>query len=117
MINMTRNKRTIYLCKKKPNSIEFEKPKEIKVNCMPTYSSSDLLALGRNAMMYQTIKCTPKVAKEFSNTDRIYFKKPIDFKSDCNDADYYVYGDPIISINEGEVTIRKMNGEIEDGDY
>lgn len=116
MVNMTRNKKTIYLCKKKSNSIEFDKPKEIKVNCMPTYSSGDLLALGRNATMYQTIKCTPKIAKEFTNSDRIYMKKPINFRSDCNDADYYVYGNPIILINEAEVSIRKMNGEIENGD-
>lgn len=117
MVNMTRNKRTIYLCKKKENSIEFDKPKEIKVNRMPTYSSSDTLALGINAMMYQTIKCTPKVAREFSNSDRIYMSMPKKFDSSCNDADYYVYGDPIISLNQGEVTIRKMNGEIEDGNY
>lgn len=117
MVNMTRNKKTIYLCKKKSNSIEFDKPKAIKVNCMPTYSSSDTLALGVNAMIYQTIKCTPKIAKEFSNSDRIYLKKPQDFDGSCNDADFYVYGEPMIFINQGEVTIRKMNGEIEDGNY
>lgn len=117
MVNLTRNKRKIYLCKKKANSIEFEEPKEIKVNCMPTYTSSDTLALGINAVLYQTIKCTPKIAKEFSNRDRIYLQKPKNFDSSCNDADYYVYGEPLITLNEADIAIRKMNGENEDGDY
>lgn len=116
MVNLTRNKRTIYLCKKKENSIEFEKPIEIKINRMPTYSSSDTIALGINARMYQTIKCTPKVASNFSNSDRVYLQKPVNFRSDCNDADYFIYGDPMITLNEAEITMRKMNGEIEDVD-
>lgn len=118
MVNMTRNKRPLYLCKKQKDSINFDKPIEVKVNCMPTYSSSDTIALGINARMYQTIKCTPKVAMLFSNSDRIYLQNPLsDFRIDCNNADYYVYGDPIITLNEGEVTIRKLNGEIDDDDY
>ncbi len=114
MVSMTRNKRTIYLCKKKDNSLEFEAPIEIKVNYRPTYSSNDVLALGNNYTLYQTIKCTPKVAENFKFNDRVYIKKPEDFNSSCNDADFYVYGNPLITLNEAEVTLRKLSGDLED---
>ena len=114
MVSMTRNKRTIFLCKKKDNSLEFKNPIELKVNYRPTYSSSDVLALGNNYTLYQTIKCTPKMAANFSFNDRIYIKKPENFDPSCNDADFYVYGEPLITLNEAEITIRKLSGDLED---
>lgn len=114
MISMTRNKRAIFLCKKKNNSLEFEEPMEIKVNYRPTYSSNDVLALGNNYSLYQTIKCTPKIAKEFSFNDRIYIHKPQNFDSSCNDADFYVYGEPLIMLNEAEITLRKLSGDLDE---
>ena len=114
MVSMTRNKRTIFLCKKKKDSLEFETPIELKVNYRPTYSSSDVLALGNNYTLYQTIKCTPKMAENFSFNDRIYIKKPENFDPSCNDADFYVYGEPLITLNEAEVTLRKLSGDLED---
>lgn len=114
MVSMTRNKRTIYLCKKQEDSLEFARPIELKVNYRPTYSSNDVLALGNNYTLYQTIKCTPKMAKKFSFNDRIYITKPEKFDSSCNDADFYVYGEPLITLNEAEITIRKLSGDFED---
>lgn len=114
MVSMTRNKRPIYLCKKKENSLQFDEPVEIKVNYRPTYTSSDVLALGNNYTLYQTIKCTPKVAKQFKFNDRVYINKPLNFDSSCNDADFYVYGEPLITLNEAEITLRKLNGDLED---
>jgi len=113
---MTRNKRTIYLCKRIENSLEFQEPIAIKVNYRPTYSSSDALTLGNNYTLYQTIKCTPKIAENFSYNDRIYMKEPINFNSSCNDADYYVYGNPLITLNEAEITIRKLSGDLDEQD-
>ena len=116
MVNMNRNKRKLYLCKRKPNSLEFDEPIEVKVNYRPTYTSSDVLTLGNNYNLYQTIKCTPKVAKNFSYNDRIYMKMPENFDSSCNDADFYVYGEPLITLNEAEITIRKLSGDIDEQD-
>jgi len=116
MVHLTRNKRTIYLCKKKENSLEFENPIALKVNYRPTYTSSDALALGNNYNLYQTIKCSPKVAQNFSYNDRIYIKQPENFNSSCNDADYYVYGNPLITLNEAEITIRKLSGDFYEQD-
>jgi hypothetical protein len=112
MVNLTRNKRTIYLCKKKANSLEFEQPITLKVNYRPTYSSSDALALGNNYNIYQTIKCTPKIAENFTYNDRIYINEPEEFNPSCNDADYYVYGNPLVTLNEAEITIRKLSGDL-----
>lgn len=114
MISMTRNKRTIYLCKKQKNSLEFSRPIELKVNYRPTYSSNDVLALGNNYNLYQTIKCTPKMAKNFSFNDRIYINEPKDFDSSCNNADFYVYGEPLITLNEAEITLRKLSGDLDE---
>lgn len=114
MVSMTRNKRTIYLCKKKDNSLEFDYPIELKVNYRPTYSSNDVLALGNNYSLYQTIKCTPKIAENFKFNDRVYIKEPENFDSSCNDADFYVYGNPLITLNEAEVTLRKLSGDLDD---
>ena len=114
MVSMTRNKRTIFLCKKKENSLEFERPIELKVNYRPTYSSNDVLALGNNYTLYQTIKCTPKMAENFSFNDRIYLVEPKVFDPSCNDADFYVYGEPLITLNEAEITLRKLSGDLED---
>ena len=114
MVNMTRNKRAIYLCKKIENSLEFESPIKIKVNYRPTYTSSDVLSLGSNYSLYQTIKCTPKVAENFSYNDRIYMKEPEKFNSSCNDADYYVYGNPLVTLNEAEIPIRKLSGDLDE---
>lgn len=111
MVNLSRNKRTIYLCKKIENSLEFAQPIELKVNYKPTYTSNDVLSLGNSYSLYQTIKCTPKVAKNFSFNDRIYMKRPENFHSSCNDADFYVYGEPLITLNEAEITIRKLSGD------
>lgn len=116
MVSMNRNKRKIYLCKRKPNSLEFDKPIEIKVNYRPTYTSSDILTLGNNYNLYQTIKCTPKLAKKFSFNDRIYMNMPQNFNSSCNDADFYVYGEPLITLNEAEITIRKLSGDLDEQD-
>lgn len=114
MISMTRNKRTIYLCKKQKNSLEFAQPIELKVNYRPTYSSNDVLALGNNYTLYQTIKCTPQMAKNFSFNDRIYINKPKEFDPSCNDADFYVYGEPLVTLNEAEITIRKLSGDLDE---
>lgn len=114
MVNMTRNKRTIYLCKKQENSLQFAQPIAIKVNYRPTYSSNDALALGNNYSLYATIKCTPKVAKNFSFNDRIYINKPQEFDPSCNDADFYVYGEPLVTLNEAEITIRKLSGDLDE---
>ena len=114
MVNMTRNKRTIYLCKKIENYLQFEQPIAIKVNYRPTYSSNDVLALGNNYSLYETIKCTPKVAKNFSFNDRIYINEPQEFNSSCNDADFYVYGEPLITLNEAEITLRKLSGDLDE---
>lgn len=113
MLSMTRNKRPIFLCKKKENSLEFDEPIKLKVNYRPTYTSNDVLALGNNYNLYQTIKCTPKTASRFSFNDRIYMKEPENFDSSCNDADFYVYGEPLITLNEAEITLRKLSGDLD----
>lgn len=114
MVNLTRNKRIIYLCKKKENSLEFNEPIALKVNYRPTYTSSDALALGNNYNIYQTIKCTPKIAQNFRYNDRIYMNEPENFNPSCNDADYYVYGNPLVTLNEAEITIRKLSGDFDE---
>ena len=113
MISLKRNKRKFYLCKKIKNQTVFENPKIKFLNFQPTNSVGEMLSLGEDYSKYLRIKCTPKEAKDFSDKDRCYiYKKPAaNFDNLCNDADYIVNGDPIITLNEAEINLRKLSGD------
>ena len=113
MNNLKRDKKGFYLCKKEESGRFFQKPILKKLNYQPTSSTGDILAYGADYTMYLTITTTPKKAKDFSNNDRCYVYEDVPEKYDrlCSKADYYVYGDPIITSNEGIIKLRKMSGE------
>ena len=113
MISLQRNKRVLYLCKRIENDITFEKPKKKLLNYQRISSTGEMLALGEEYSMYLNVTCTPKEAKDFSDKDRCYvFKKPpIEHDKFCNEADYIVDGEPIITLNEATISLRKLSGD------
>lgn len=113
MNNLKRDKRIFYLCKKEENGRFFKEPILKNMNYQPTSSTGDILAYGSDYTMYLTISTSPKEAIDFSNGDRCYIneKKPEVHDILCSTADYYVYGDPIITSNEGIIRLRKMSGD------
>ena len=112
MVNLVRNKRKFYLCKKIANSTKFEKPIPKNLNYQPVNSVGEMLTLGEEYSMYLKIKCSPAQAADFSDKDRCYiYKQPeVEHNEMCDDADYVVDGEPIITLNEAEITLRKLSG-------
>lgn len=112
MINLARNKRKFYLCKKIADNITFEKPKVKNLNYQPINSVGEMLTLGEEYSMYLKIQCSPSEAADFSDKDRcyIYKKPPLEHNPLCDDADYIVDGEPIITINEAEIKLTKLSG-------
>lgn len=112
MISLVRNKRKFYLCKKIADDIKFEKPKTKILNYQPISSVGEMLTLGEEYSMYLRIKCSPSEAADFSDKDRCYiYKNPPSIHNPlCEDADYIVDGEPIITLNEAQITLRKLSG-------
>lgn len=112
MISLARNKRTFYLCKKVADNTTFEKPISKTLNFQPISSVGEMLTLGEDYSMYLRIKCTPSEAADFRDKDRCYIykqpPKPHDLM--CDEADYVVDGEPIITLNEAQITLRKLSG-------
>ena len=112
MISLVRNKRTFYLCKKIADNTTFQKPIPKTLNFQPISSVGEMLTLGEEYSMYLRIKCTPNEAADFSDKDRCYIYKqpPKEHDLMCDEADYVVDGEPIITLNEAQITLRKLSG-------
>ena len=119
MVGMKRNKRQFYLCKKyidpETNVTKYKKPQPKHLNYQPTNSDAQVLALGIEYSKYLRVTGTAEEIGEFKNKDRCYVfvKPPKDFNGMCDDADYEVNGDPSISLNEGELMLKKLSGDNE----
>ena len=112
MVSLVRNKRKFYLCKKTVDDIKFEKPKKKILNYQPISSVGEMLTLGEEYSMYLRIKCSPSEAADFKDKDRCYIYKqpPAQHNPLCDEADYVVDGEPIITLNEAQITLRKLSG-------
>ena len=112
MISLVRNKRKFYLCKKIADKTTFEKPIPKNLNYQPISSVGEMLTLGEEYSMYLRIKCNLSEAADFKDKDRCYiYKNPEKpFNVMCDDADYYVNGEPIITLNEAEINLKKLSG-------
>ena len=112
MIGLKRNKRIFYLCKKIPNSTKFEEPIKVNLNYEPTNTVGEKLTLGEDYSMYLRIKCTLEEASQFKNGDKcyIYILPPKKHDDLCKNADYIVEGNPLNTLNQSEVNLRKLSG-------
>ena len=119
MVSLQRNKNPLYLCKKyvdeQTNITKFKKPKSaISINWQPISSDSQVLGLGVEYSKYIRIKGTKDECSVFNNKDRVFvYKKPDlnNFDEMCNDADYEVEGSPVITLNDGEVMLKRLSGD------
>lgn len=113
MIQLKRNKRFFYLCKRIKNNTKFEKPIKVYLNFVPTNSTGEIISLGENYSMYLKISCTPKQASMFKQGDKcyIYVKPPKVHDDLCKDADYIVSTEPMLTINEAQIQLRRLSGK------
>lgn len=121
MNSLMRNKRPLYLCKKyideDVNVIKFKTPKEIIIDWQPISSDGQTLVVGIEYSEYIRVKGTAEEVSVFNNKDRVYiFKKPKlnQFDGMCNDAEYEVSNNPVITLNDGEVMLRRLSRDDEE---
>lgn len=112
MRTLSRNKRTIYICKKDTsgNIIKYKEPIEKKFNYQPTNTSGDLLVIGENYPMYLRIICSEEEAKYFEPGDRVYVyeKPPVEHDVLCKKADFVVSALPMTSNNQSEIQLERL---------
>lgn len=115
MRTLMRNKRNIYLCQKYQDGtlVKFKEPMSLKENYLPTNSDGDLIAIGMNYPKYLRIKTDISEKDLFHAKDRVYVYKnpPKEHDVLCKDADYEVYKQPSLYINEMEVMLYRLSSD------
>ncbi len=115
MNHLTRNKRKIYLCNQQEqnNRIIFLEPVEYKLNYQPLSTDGEIIVAGNEYNKRLAVYTSPNIAQNFHNNDRCYvFKEPPKEHSIiCDDADYYVDGEPLTFLNESRFYLQRMTGD------
>lgn len=117
MRNLKRNKRALYLCQKYQDGelTKYNTPILLYENFVPTNSEGDLISLGMEYPMYLRIKTNSDEASIFHPKDRLYVykEKPTIHDDLCETADYEVYKEPLLFINELEVMLKRLSDDDE----
>lgn len=115
MRTLRRNKRKFYLCKKKEeNGLDlFDEPIPIWDNYVPTNTDTDLMSIGLNYPKYLRIKTDISNKEKYNVKDRCYIYKqpPLNHDVLCEGADYEVYEEPMLFINEMEVILHRLSSD------
>lgn len=118
MNTLKRNERLLYLCKQyvdsETNVTKYGNPQPLYVDWQPISSDSEVLVFGVEYNKYLRIKGNVEKCQLFGNKDRVYVYKNPDlekFNGMCDDADYEVDGSPIITLNNGEVMLKRLSGD------
>lgn len=115
MNNLRRNRRRIYLCQQYQdgNLRKFREPIPLRENYEPTNSEGDLIAIGMAYPMYLRIKTSAKKKDLFHPKDRLYVYVNTPYTHDvlCENADYEVYKEPLVFINEMEVMLKRLSDD------
>ena len=113
MINLIRNKRKIYVCVLDKTSKLYNEPIELYENYQVTNSKVDEQVFGLDAYLYLRIKTSPSHKDYYHLGDRVYVdvEPPLEHDVNCSTADYQVYKDPVLSLNEYEVLLKRRSGK------
>lgn len=119
MINLLRNKRKLYVCNVRlENDIRlYDEPIELFENYQVTNTSGSLQAFGLDAYEYIRIKTNISHEQYYHIGDRVYInvQPPETHDKLCKDADYEVSQEPIPSLNEVEIMLRRRSGKRKNG--
>lgn len=117
MRNLRRNKRPLYLCQKYQDGLleKFKEPIPKWENYVPTNSDGDLISIGMEYPMYLRIKTSINEKNTYHVGDRLYVykNKPKTHDVLCEDADYEVYKEPMLYINEMEIMLHRLSDDNE----
>lgn len=115
MNNLRRNKKRLYLCQQYQdgNLRKFKEPILLRENYEPTNSEGDLIAIGMEYPMYLRIKTSARKKDLFHPKDRLYVYVNTTYPHDplCDTADYEVYKEPLVFINEMEVMLKRLSDD------
>lgn len=121
MICLKRNKQTLYLCKKyvENNITKYKEPIQISTNYQPVSSTGEMIAIGNEYTQYLKIEDIIEIGKQFSNGDKcyVYTNPPEEHDELCENADFYVNGNPLITLNSAVVSLKRLTGEDEYENY
>lgn len=112
MINLLRNKRKLYVCTVDKTSKSYNEPIELYENYQVTNSIADEKVFGLDAYLYLRIQTSPSHKDYYHLGDRVYVnvEPPKIHDIMCETADYQVYKEPILSLNEYEVLLKRRSG-------
>lgn len=118
MVCLKRNKQKLFLCKKFVDDgiTKYKEPIEIMTDYQPTNSTGEVIGIGKEYTQYLRIKDILKIGQMFSNGDRcyVYEKPPETHDSLCKTADFIVNGEPLLTLNQCEVRLKRLTGGIDE---
>lgn len=118
MRNLQRNKKPLYLCQKYQDGLldKYREPISRYENYVPTNSTGDLISIGMEYPMYLRIKTSINNKDLYHAGDRLYVykDKPVEHDVLCKDADYEVYKQPMLYINEMEVMLHRLSSDTDE---
>lgn len=115
MKTLHRNKRKIHICQiySDGNLKKFKEPISLRENWQITNSEADFKNLGLDSYDYVRIRTDVKHAEYYHLGDRVYInvQPPEVHDVMCKNADYEVFKDPVVMLNECEVLLKRMSGK------
>ena len=115
MKTLHRNKRKLYLCELyEENGLKkYKEPVELRENWQVTSSDVEFKNLGLDSYDYVRIKTSVSHSSYYHLGDRLYISVTPPEKHDvmCKTADYEVYKDPVVTLNECEVLLKRLSGK------
>lgn len=114
MKTLHRNKRKMYVCElhEENKNKYYKEPIELYENWQLTNTDGELMNLGLELFNYARIRTSVEHAKYYHVGDRVYLytTPPTEHDNKCKTADYQVYRDPIVTLNECTVWLQKVSG-------
>lgn len=114
MKTLHRNKRKLYLCQvyQDGSSKRYREPIKLFANWQVVRTDSEFKNLGLEVYDYIKIKVDKTDSNLYHLGDKLYINvEPPEIHSTvCKDADYYVYSDPLITLEECTVVAKKLSG-------
>lgn len=114
MKNLHRNKRTLYICNvyQDEKLKKYKEPIKIKENWQHIDAEAEFKNIGLEVYDYIQIKTDKSHSHYYHLGDRLYInvEPPEEHDVMCKTADYEVYNDPILSLNECKVVLKKLSG-------
>lgn len=118
MNRLMRNRRDVYVCNQQEDKgrINFSKPILYKLNYQPLSSAGEIVASGNDYINRLVVYTSIENAKKIHNFDRCYVftLPPNTYDAFCQDADFYVDGEPLLYLNEAVFYLQRMVGEADE---